>query len=145
MRCRHLNWFQYPPYQAPLGRQHLERLGLDPHENAADGAHRSVEGRRRGVLKVFKKRMREASGVLNFERAAKYRDQIAQLRRVQEQQYVHASMGDVDVFALVDAATVCCVQALFIRAGRMLGQRTWFPKNDSRSCAIWARVGADCS
>lgn len=95
-----------------------------------DLAEMFLDGRSNAVLKVFKKRMQEAADELNFERAAKYRDQIAQLRKVQEQQYVHASMGDVDVFALVDATTVCCVQALFIRAGRMLGQRTWFPKNE---------------
>jgi len=89
-----------------------------------------LEGRSSAVLDHFKRRMDEASAALQFERAAKYRDQIAQLRRVQEQQYVHAAEGDVDVFALAENSGVACVQALFIRAGRMLGQRTWFPRNE---------------
>ncbi len=91
-----------------------------------------LEGRSDRVLATLKQRMDAASEALDFERAAKYRDQIAQLRRVQEQQYVHASKGDVDVFALAEESGIACVQALYIRAGRMLGQRTWFPRNELR-------------
>ena len=89
-----------------------------------------LEGRSSQVLQIFKDNMQSASEDLDFERAAKYRDQITQLHRVQEQQYVHAAEGDVDVFALAEEGNVACVQALFIRAGRMLGQRTWFPRNE---------------
>lgn len=89
-----------------------------------------LEGRSSAVLETFKARMQAAADDLDFERAAKYRDQIARLRRVQEQQYVHAEEGDVDLFAVAEATGVCCVQALFVRGGRLLGQRTWFPRND---------------
>lgn len=89
-----------------------------------------LEGRSSAVLEHYKKRMDDASDKLDFERAARNRDQIAHLRKVQEQQYVHAAEGDVDIFGLVESSAVGCVQALFVRAGRMLGQRTWFPKNE---------------
>jgi len=89
-----------------------------------------LDGRSNAVLEVLKRNMQRAADGLDYERAAKYRDQIAHLRKVQEQQYVHASEGDVDVFALVAISGISCVQALFIRAGRMLGQRTWFPRNE---------------
>jgi excinuclease ABC subunit C len=89
-----------------------------------------LEGKSSTVLEVFKSKMQAAADQLDFERAAKFRDQIARLRRVQETQYVHAQEGDVDLFAVQEGAGVCCVQALFVRAGRMLGQRTWFPKNE---------------
>ncbi len=89
-----------------------------------------LEGRSNAVLEAFKGNMQKAAEAMDYEAAAKYRDQIAHLRKVQEQQYVHAAEGDVDVFALMEASGVCCVQALFVRAGRMLGQRTWFPKNE---------------
>jgi excinuclease ABC subunit C len=89
-----------------------------------------LEGRSSAVLAAFKSKMQAAADQLDFERAAKYRDQIARLRRVQEQQYVHAAEGDVDLFAVAETSGVCCVQALFVRAGRLLGQRTWFPRND---------------
>jgi excinuclease ABC subunit C len=89
-----------------------------------------LEGKRSTVLETFKAKMQAAADDLDFERAAKYRDQIARLRRVQEQQYVHAEEGDIDLFAVAESSGVCCVQAMFVRAGRMLGQRTWFPRND---------------
>ncbi len=89
-----------------------------------------LEGRSNAVLEVFKEKMQAAADELDFERAAKFRDQIARLRRVQETQYVHAEEGDVDVFAVAENAGVACVQALFVRSGRILGQRTWFPRNE---------------
>jgi len=89
-----------------------------------------LEGKSSAVLDHFKRNMDAAAIELEFEKAARYRDQITQLRKIQEQQYVHAADGDVDVFAVAEESGVACVQALFIRAGRMLGQRTWFPKND---------------
>ena len=89
-----------------------------------------LDGRSNAVLEVFKDNMQRAANGQDYERAAKFRDQIAHLRKVQEQQYVHASEGDVDVFALVEVSGACCVQAMFVRAGRMLGQRTWFPRNE---------------
>ncbi len=91
-----------------------------------------LEGRGDRLLETLKQRMDTAAANLDFEQAAKYRDQIAQLRLVREQQYVHAASGDVDVFALAEEGGVACVQALYIRAGRMLGQRTWFPRNELR-------------
>ncbi|MGI9325678.1 MAG: excinuclease ABC subunit UvrC [Pseudomonadales bacterium] len=105
---------------------------IDPQEYKQDVelAVMFLDGRDQAVLDVFKRRMAEASEALEFERAAKYRDQIAQLRKVQEQQYVHATVGDVDVFALADGGGGYCVQALFLRSGRLLGQRTWYPKNE---------------
>lgn len=91
-----------------------------------------LEGRSDRVLETLKQRMSAAAESLDFEHAAKFRDQIAQLRRVQEAQYVHASEGEVDVFAMAQDGAVVCVQALYIRAGRMLGRRTWFPRNELR-------------
>ena len=89
-----------------------------------------LEGRSDRVLETLKGRMAAAAERLDFEQAAKFRDQTAQLRRVQEAQYVHAAEGDVDIFAVADESALACVQALYVRAGRMLGQRTWFPRNE---------------
>ncbi len=88
-----------------------------------------LEGKNREVFDRFSDRMTQASDAQQYERAAKYRDQISQLRKVQEQQYVHADHGDVDIFAVASEGGVSCVQGLFIRKGRLLGNRTWFPRN----------------
>ena len=137
-RLRHCEDTFFKNRSRPCLQYQIERcsgpcVGLvDPEQYQEDVelAVMFLEGKSNDVLDHFKRRMEEASAALDFERAAKYRDQIAHLRRVQEQQYVHAADGDVDVFALASNAGVNCVQGLFVRGGRMLGNRTWFPKNE---------------
>jgi len=108
-------------------------VGLVTPEDYADDvrlAELFLEGNSGAILDEYKAKMEAASQALEFERAARFRDQISKLRRVQEQQYVHNERGDVDVFAVTQEGGVSCVQALFIRAGRLLGQRTWFPRDE---------------
>ena len=89
-----------------------------------------LEGSSQSVLDELKRKMDDAAARLEFERAAKYRDQVSHLRRVQENQYVHGATGDADIFAIAAEGGFACVQGLFVRDGRVLGQRTWFPKNE---------------
>ena len=89
-----------------------------------------LEGRSQAVLDDYKALMDNAASSQQYEKAARYRDQITRLRKVQEQQYVHASEGDVDVFAFAEQQGTVCVQGMFIRQGRVLGSRTWFPRNE---------------
>ncbi len=88
-----------------------------------------LDGKSLDVLDTFKVKMDQAAGALKFERAARLRDQITHLRKVQESQYVHGEGGDVDVFALTTTNGMSCIQTMFVRKGRMLGQRTFYPKN----------------
>ncbi|MCZ6888485.1 MAG: excinuclease ABC subunit UvrC [Gammaproteobacteria bacterium] len=89
-----------------------------------------LEGKSQAVLAEFKSKMDAAASAREYERAAKYRDQIGHLRRVQESQYVHGTTGDVDIFGVAQASGYVCVQGLFVRDGRLLGHRTWFPRNE---------------
>lgn len=89
-----------------------------------------LQGKSTDVLDQFKVKMDAAAQTLDYERAAKYRDQILQLRKIQERQYVHGAAGDVDVFGYAEEAGQNCVQGIFVRAGRVLGQRTYYNKND---------------
>ena len=89
-----------------------------------------LEGSSQAVLDELKRKMDDAAAKLEFERAARYRDQVSHLRRVQESQYVHGAAGDADIFAIAAEGGFACVQGLFVRDGRVLGQRTWFPKNE---------------
>ena len=88
-----------------------------------------LEGKSAAVLDEFKAKMEAAASALEFERAARHRDRIKHLRRVQENQYVHASGGEADIFGVALAAGQACVQGLFVRDGRLLGQRSWFLQN----------------
>ena len=122
-----------PCLQHQIGRCSAPCVGrVESQDYAADVdlAQMFLEGRSRAVLQELKQRMETASEARKFEYAARYRDQIAQLRRIQENQYVHGESGEVDVFALAQDSSYTCVQGLFIRGGRVIGQRTWYPKNE---------------
>ncbi len=94
-----------------------------------------LEGKSSAVIDDLVKRMKTASEALEFELAARYRDQIGSLRRVQERQYVSAAGGDLDVIAAVVKNGIGCVQVFFIRDGRNLGNKTWFPRHTDNSDA----------
>ena len=87
-----------------------------------------LEGRAGQVVDGLVQRMEAASARLEFEQAARYRDQIATLRRIQERQYVSGERGDLDIIACMARGGTACVQLFFIRAGRNLGNKVFFPK-----------------
>ncbi|CAN5246247.1 excinuclease ABC subunit UvrC [soil metagenome] len=87
-----------------------------------------LEGRNQQVVEELLKAMETASAALEFETAARIRDQVASLRKVQERQYVSKGKGNVDVIAAVSKEGHICIQVLYVRAGRMIGNRTYFPK-----------------
>ena len=89
-----------------------------------------LSGKSDDVLNAFKQKMTDASSRLEFERAALLRDQISDLVRVQQSQYVETRTGSADVFGIATEGRYVCVQAMFIRDGRMLGHRTWYPRNE---------------
>ncbi len=122
-----------PCLQHQIGRCSAPCVNLvAPDAYAQDVRHAVMflDGRNDAILEEFKSAMDHAAEALEFERAAKHRDQITQLRKIQEQQYVHAATGDVDIFAVALASGCACVQGMFIRGGRLLGHRTWFPRNE---------------
>ena len=95
-----------------------------------------LEGRNRAVLDEFTDAMKQASETLDYEKAARKRDQIAWLQKVQEQQGIYTSDGDIDVLAARTRAGVSCVHGLFVRAGMQVGQKTWYPRNSLQEDSI---------
>jgi len=87
-----------------------------------------LKGKNSDVLQVLVDRMQQESEQQHFERAAYYRDQIALLRKIQEQQYVEQGDVDADVFASASLQGKVCIYALSVRAGRVLGGQAFFPK-----------------
>lgn len=65
---------------------------------------------------------------LEFERAAELRDQVAILRRVQDQQSIEGGTGDVDVVAAIVNPGGACVHMISVRGGRVLGSKNFFPQ-----------------
>ena len=65
---------------------------------------------------------------LNFEAAARYRDQINVLRKVQERQWVSGTQDEMDVFGFSVRGNMACIQVMFIRDSQLLGSKAYFPK-----------------
>ncbi|SJZ33900.1 excinuclease ABC subunit UvrC [Pantoea eucalypti] len=80
------------------------------------------------VLNQLVKRMEEASIGLRFEEAARLRDQIQAVRRITEKQFVSNQGDDLDVMGVAYEAGMACLHVLFIRQGKVLGSRSYFPK-----------------
>ncbi|UQY45625.1 excinuclease ABC subunit UvrC [Erwinia sp. PK3-005] len=80
------------------------------------------------VLNMLVSRMEQASQTLRFEEAARLRDQIQAVRRVTEKQFVSNQGDDLDVIGVAYDAGMACLHVLFIRQGKVLGSRSYFPK-----------------
>lgn len=79
------------------------------------------------LLSELADQMDLASQQLQFEKAADYRDQITALRTVQSQQVIEEGSGDIDIIAAEMRAAAICVHILFVRQGRILGSRSFYP------------------
>lgn len=103
---------------------------VSPEEYAADVRHSVMflEGRSNALAEELSTLMQEAAVRLDFERAAVLRDQIAVLRRVQDQQSMEGGSGDVDVIAAVTNPGGACVHLISVRGGRVLGSKNFFPQ-----------------
>lgn len=104
---------------------------IDPEIYREDMQHAVMflEGRNEEVIAALTGPMQAASDALDFERAAHYRDQIASLRRIQEQQHITVPEGECDIVACALRAGQACVQVFYIRGGRNLGNRAFFPSH----------------
>ncbi|SEP95519.1 excinuclease ABC subunit UvrC [Basfia succiniciproducens] len=88
-----------------------------------------LQGKDQQVLDHLIGKMERASRALNFEEAARYRDQIQAVRSVIEKQFVsNERLDDMDIIAIAYKLGIACVHVLFIRQGKILGNRSYFPK-----------------
>ena len=72
--------------------------------------------------------MEAAAERLAFEEAAAIRDKITALRQVQSSSSVEGGQGNVDVVAIAREAGECCIHALYVRQGRILGSKVFTPR-----------------
>jgi len=87
-----------------------------------------LEGKSNQLIEDLVVQMEGASESLDFEKAVVYRDQIRMLQKVVETQYISGDDRDVDIVACYCNGPQACVQVFFIREGRNLGNRSYFPK-----------------
>src|SRR3989337_2813576 len=85
-----------------------------------------LEGRSEEVTRGLRQRMEEASGTLEFERAARLRDQVRAIERTSERQVMEVvERVDLDVLGLAREGPEACVQVFFVRSGNVIGRDTF--------------------
>jgi excinuclease ABC subunit C len=86
-----------------------------------------LDGRSGELVNTLVTQMEGASASLEFERAARLRDQVALLKKMQARHYVNAASGDTDVLACRIERGVACVYLIGFRGGVGIGSRAFFP------------------
>jgi len=120
-----------PCLQYQIKRCKAPCVGLVEPAEYAEDVRLSVlflEGRSNQLTDELSRNMEQAAMTLDFERAAELRDQIALLRRVQDQQSMEGGSGDVDIIAAVVNPGGACVHLLSVRGGRVLGSKNFYPQ-----------------
>ncbi len=121
-----------PCLQYQIKRCTAPCVGLIDEASYQQDVHHAMmflEGKNEEVINSLIEPMQKASENLDYERAAHYRDQISNLRKVQEHQYISAKEGDIDVIACSKAGGITCVLIFMIRSGLNIGSKTFFPKH----------------
>ncbi|BCJ77679.1 UvrABC system protein C [Catellatospora sp. IY07-71] len=102
------------------------RVSAAEHRGIVDDFCDFMAGRTDHMQRRLEKQMHEASAALEFERAARLRDDLIALRRAMEKQSIVLSDGtDADVVAFADDQLEAAVQVFHVRDGRVRGQRGW--------------------
>jgi len=119
-----------PCLQHQLGRCSapcVDKISKDEYSVQVNLAKLFLRGKNSDVIKTLVTKMEEVSRQLAFEKAAKYRDQIATLRKVQQQQFVSGIAAELDVVGLHRIRSLACIHILFIRDQKILGSKSYFP------------------
>ena len=123
-RSRPCLQFQIKRCSAPC----VEKISQKDYSFNVSQAVDYLKGNDKTIIDNFINEMEKASRDQNYERAAFFRDQIANLKVIQSQQYVDGTKKvDADVISLVDQRGMHCLAVLFVRQGKILGSRSIFP------------------
>jgi excinuclease ABC subunit C len=120
-----------PCLQHQIGRCSAPCVGLiEKNAYARDlaGAIGVLEGRNAEVIAEWQRRMEAAAAELQFEEAARLRDQLRELQEIRAQQLANAARrADIDVIAIVGEPGQYAICVLPVREGQNLGTASHFP------------------
>lgn len=102
------------------------RVSADEHRATVEDFCDFLAGKTDKLVRQLEKKMQAASEDLDFETAARLRDDVGALRRALEKQAVVLGDGtDADLVAFATDALEAAVQVFHVRGGRVRGQRGW--------------------
>ncbi len=104
---------------------------ISDEDYARDLEHTSLflNGKSDYLHKQLVGQMEQAAENMHYERAAVFRDRISALRQVQANRIIEAGHSNYDIVACVREAALACIQVLFVRQGKVIGSKSYFPKD----------------
>ncbi|MFZ4440352.1 MAG: excinuclease ABC subunit UvrC [Syntrophales bacterium] len=128
-RDRELKARRRPCLEYEIGRcaaPCVGRIGLSDYQHLVKDGIAFLEGREKALIGDLRARMNGAAEDLRFEEAAVLRDRIAALEETLEKQRIVSMTGrNRDVFGLCREEDLTQIALLFVRSGRMIGQKTF--------------------
>ena len=88
-----------------------------------------LEGHDKDISRIFAADMDRAAQSLEYEQAARYRDKISALRKMQERQYVAGGTRDADVATLLSNSRLICFSVMSIRHGQNIGSKHFISRD----------------
>lgn len=107
----------------------VELISTEDYQQDMHHAALFLKGKSNELMQNLADEMDKASAELAFEKAGIYRDQILTLRSIQTNHDTESYAGNIDLFAMVQQGALVCIHVLYIRHGRVLGSRSYFPQN----------------
>ncbi|KOR30560.1 excinuclease ABC subunit C [Achromatium sp. WMS2] len=135
-QVRQCNEIWYRNRSRPCLQYQIQRctgpcVGLVGAEHYAEQVANSIlflEGRANQIIDNLVHNMELAAAKLEYEQAAKLRDQIVDLRRIYTRQHIAGEKGDLDILALVIDNNIACIQIIEVRDGHVLGTKNFQPR-----------------
>jgi excinuclease ABC subunit C len=104
----------------------VEKVSAEEHRELAEEFCDFMAGRTGGHLRRLEQQMQQAAADMEYEKAARLRDDIGALKRAMEKNAVVLADGtDADLLALAEDELEAAVQIFHVRGGRVRGQRGW--------------------
>lgn len=107
----------------------VEKISEEDYARDLEHTALFLNGKSDHLHKVLVQQMESAADKMEFERAAVFRDRIAALRQVQANRIIEAGHSNYDVIACVREAALACIHVLFVRQGKVIGSKSYFPKD----------------
>lgn len=123
---------QRPCLQYQIGRCSAPCVGFIGRADYARDVERAaslLEGRGDELIKALGRDMEQAAEALEFERAARLRDQIAALQRLRDHRDLTGGSTDMDVIAVAPHPATAAVAVISVRDGLNLGHASFFPRH----------------
>jgi excinuclease ABC subunit C len=104
----------------------VDRVSAEEHRELAEEFCDFMTGRTNTYIRRLEKQMAEAADDMEYERAARLRDDIGALKKAMEKSaVVLADATDADLIAVAEDELEAAVQIFHVRGGRVRGQRGW--------------------